>query len=133
LIVYFDTSALLTRYVAEPDSDVVAALWKARPPSRPRTSCTPKPPLRSLAESASSQPPPTRSTKRSRRSGKTGPIHRVAVDDAIDHRVDDLLTRYPLRGADAVHLASALLVRDALLQAVTFACADIKLVTRCAR
>jgi hypothetical protein len=32
------------------------------------------------------------------------------------------------RGADAIHLASALLVRDALQQPVTFACADIKLV-----
>jgi uncharacterized protein len=55
-------------------------------------------------------------------------IHRVAVDDAVNRRVDELLTRHPLRGADAIHLASALLVRDALQQAVTFACADIKLV-----
>jgi predicted nucleic acid-binding protein len=28
VIVYFDTSALLKRYVAETDSDAVTALWK---------------------------------------------------------------------------------------------------------
>ena len=28
MIVYFDTSALLKRYVREADSDAVAALWK---------------------------------------------------------------------------------------------------------
>jgi hypothetical protein len=39
-----------------------------------------------------------------------------------------LLTRHALHAADAIHLASALLVRDGLNQPVTFACADAKLV-----
>ncbi len=54
-------------------------------------------------------------------------MHRVAVNDDIHRRVDELLARHALRGADAIHLASALLVHEALLQPVTF-CADQKLI-----
>ena len=53
---------------------------------------------------------------------------RIALDDDIHRRTDDLLGRHPLRGADAVHLASAVLVRDVLQEPVTFACADAALV-----
>lgn len=53
---------------------------------------------------------------------------RIALDDDIHHRVDELLDRHPLRGADAVHLASAVLAHDVLQEPVTFACADMRLV-----
>ena len=53
---------------------------------------------------------------------------RIAIDDDVHHRVDALLGRHPLRGADAVHLASAVLVHDVLQEPVTFACADAKLI-----
>lgn len=52
----------------------------------------------------------------------------VAVNDNVHRRVDDLLERHPLRSADTIHLASALLVRAALQHPVTCACADQKLV-----
>jgi predicted nucleic acid-binding protein len=55
-------------------------------------------------------------------------MRRVDVHDDVHRRVDELLARHALRGADAIHLASALLVCDALKQPVTFACADLKLV-----
>jgi hypothetical protein len=55
-------------------------------------------------------------------------MRRVAVNDDVHRRVEELLSRHSLRGADAIHLASATLVRDALQQPVTFACADAKLV-----
>ena len=58
-----------------------------------------------------------------------GTLVRIAVDDAVHRRVDALLVKHPLRGADAIHLASALLVRDLLQEPVTFACADIARVT----
>jgi predicted nucleic acid-binding protein len=129
LIVYFDTSALLKRYVAEADSDAVAALWKkatkmaasqilygelAAAFARRR---------RELPASAAALD----QAQQTFRNDWTG-ILRIPVDDEINRRVDELLTRHPLRGADAIHLASALLVRDALKQPVTFACADLKLV-----
>lgn len=56
-------------------------------------------------------------------------MRRVAVNDDLHRRVDDLLSRHSLRGADAIHLASALLVQGALKEKVTFACADGRLVT----
>jgi predicted nucleic acid-binding protein len=129
LIVFFDTSALLKRYVAEADSEAVAALWKNAATiaashilyaeavaafARRRRELPATADALDQAQQAFRQDWPT--------------IHRVAVDDAIDRRVDDLLTRHTLRGADAIHLASALLVRDALQQPVTFACADTKLI-----
>ena len=55
-------------------------------------------------------------------------LTRIALDDDVHRRVEDLLVRHPLRGADAVHLASAVLVRDVLQEQVTFACADQRLV-----
>lgn len=55
-------------------------------------------------------------------------IHRIPVDDEINRRVDELLARHPLRGADVIHLASAVLLRDLSQDAVTFACADVALV-----
>jgi len=130
LIVFFDTSALLKRYVTEVDSDAVALLWKnatsiaashilyaelAAAFARRRRELPATVDALDQAQQTFRQDWPT--------------IHRVPVDDAIDRRLDDLLSRHPLRGADAIHLASALLVRDALQQPVTFACADIKLVT----
>ena len=42
--------------------------------------------------------------------------------------VDELLLRYPLRGADAIHLASALHLHNLVQGAVVFACADRVLV-----
>jgi predicted nucleic acid-binding protein len=54
---------------------------------------------------------------------------RIAIDDDVHRRVDVLLARHPLRGADAVHLASAVLVHDVLQEPARFACADLALVT----
>lgn len=129
MIVYFDTSALLKRYVVEADSEAVAVLWKnastiaasqilyaelAAAFARRR---------RELPASAATL---DHAQQTFREDWAT--IHRIAVDDEINRRVDELLTRHALRGADAIHLASALVVRDALQQPVTFACADLKLV-----
>jgi len=51
---------------------------------------------------------------------------RVAVDERVLEAIPDLSLRYPLRGADAVHLASALLLRDEGLS-IVFACSDRRL------
>ena len=52
----------------------------------------------------------------------------VRVNDAILPAVRDVLIRHPLRGADAVHLASALyLARQTRSSNLCFACADDRL------
>lgn len=50
----------------------------------------------------------------------------VSVRPALAGRVPRLVREHPLRGADAVHLASALALREAGLE-VTFAVADARL------
>ena len=55
-------------------------------------------------------------------------LTRVPLDDEIHRRVDRVLERHALRGADAVHLASAIFVYEVLQEPVTFACADGRLV-----
>ena len=129
MIVYFDTSALVKRYVAEPDSAAVLDLWErtvliaasqllyaemSATLARKRREQPGSAPLLDQAERAFRDDWPT--------------LYRIPVDDEINRRVDDLLTRHALRGADAVHLASALLLRHLAEDTVHFACADAALV-----
>jgi predicted nucleic acid-binding protein len=130
VIIYFDTSALVKRYVAEAGSEVALTLWA------------------SATELAASQILYAEMTATFARKRREQPgsavlldqaqqafrddwegIHRIPVDDAVNRRVDVLLSQHPLRGADSIHLASALLLRDLVQDQVTFACADIALVT----
>jgi predicted nucleic acid-binding protein len=53
-------------------------------------------------------------------------LAQVPVGSSVLHLVPRLCERHPLRGADAVHLASALLLREEGLE-VTFACSDRRL------
>ena len=129
MIVYFDTSALVKRYVAEPDSPAVLDLWE-------RTV------LIAASQLLYAEMSATLARKRREQPGSAlllnqveqafrddwATLYRIPIDDEINRRVDDLLTRRALRGADAVHLASALLLRDLAEDAVHFACADGTLV-----
>jgi predicted nucleic acid-binding protein len=55
-------------------------------------------------------------------------FERIAVDAEVNRWVDVVLARYPLRGADSIHLASALRLRELVEDQVLFACADVALV-----
>lgn len=128
MIVYFDTSALVKRYVAEPDSAVVLDLWErtvfigasqllyaemSATFARKRREQPGSIALLDRAEQAFREDWPT--------------LYRIPVDDEVNRRVDDLLIRRALRGADAVHLASALMLRELADAPVHFACADATL------
>lgn len=52
---------------------------------------------------------------------------RVDVTDDLNEWIDKIVSRYPLRGFDAIHLASALIVHDRLPEEYLFACFDKKL------
>ncbi len=52
---------------------------------------------------------------------------RIELTDEILSMARDLIQRHPLRGFDAVHLASALAMHRALGEALQFAAADEKL------
>lgn len=125
MIVYFDTSALLKRYVAEADSEAIVALWKQ---------------ATLMATSQILYGEVAASFARKRREQQVDAdaldqalqvfrkdwagLYRITVDDEVNRRIDDLLSRHVLRGADAIHLASAILLRDLAQADVTFACSD---------
>lgn len=52
---------------------------------------------------------------------------RVALSDEVLRVSRDLIQRHPLRGFDAIHLASALTLGDALGEDITFFAADDRL------
>lgn len=51
----------------------------------------------------------------------------IDVSDAIVTLAGDLTERHDLRGFDAIHLASALALRDKLQSSIVFSCADERL------
>lgn len=129
MIVFFDTSAMVKRYIAEPDSAAMGELWT--------TASLIAASQLLYAEMAATFARKLREEPRN--AGMLGQLQqafrsdfqtmtRIAIDDDLHRHVDDILERHPLRGADAVHLASALLVREVLKEQVTFACADLRLV-----
>jgi predicted nucleic acid-binding protein len=52
---------------------------------------------------------------------------RVPVDERVLLRAAELIGRHPLRSLDAIHLASALVIRDEAPTPVRFCSADIRL------
>jgi predicted nucleic acid-binding protein len=130
VIVYFDTSALVKRYLVEEGSTAIEALWNATTRAVASEILYDEM-AATFARKKREVPADADSIDKARATFRAEwlSMRRVAVGDDVHARVDELLARHPLRGADAIHLASALLVRDALQQPVTFACADQKLVT----
>jgi len=52
---------------------------------------------------------------------------RVEVNDRLNGYIDRVVERYPLRGFDIIHLASAIVIHERLPEDFVFACFDDKL------
>jgi len=125
VIVYFDTSALVKRYVVESDSEAIVVLWK-QASMMASSQILYGEIAASFARKRREQPANAAALEQAQqvfRKDWAG-MYRIAVDDEINQRIDELLGRHALRGADAIHLASAMLLRDLTQDNVTFACAD---------
>jgi len=128
MIVYLDTSALVKRYFKEEHSAEVINYWADA--EEIITSCV------TYAEAMAS-------FWRKKREGLTpeGLIReiaglfkrdwesfvRVEVNEDLNEYVDSLIERHPLRGFDAIHLASAKVVHDSLQENLLFLCFDQRL------
>ena len=124
MILFLDTSALVKLYIAEPGSDRMREVVARGEP---------------IAASALAFAEVHATFMRRRReellqateleqlqlafAGDWEELTQVPVGSAVLELVPGLCRRHPLRGADAVHLASALLLHQEELQ-VTFACSD---------
>ncbi|MGO9606272.1 MAG: type II toxin-antitoxin system VapC family toxin [Candidatus Binataceae bacterium] len=125
---YFDTSALIKRFVEESGSQRVAALLDEEPMLA--TSKVAYAEVHAgLARKLRARALTPTAYRRVAASfeGDWRAIVRVEVTDALLLIVRDLARRHPLRGFDAIHLASALRLRDQLGEDVRFVAADDRL------
>ncbi len=126
---YLDTSALIKRFVRELGSDVVAQLLESGEPVATAKIA--------FVEVYSGLTCRLREGDLSRRAYSLvcrqferdwlGYL-RVDLHDEILLSARDLIRRHPLRAFDAIHLASALSLQKALVEEVTFAASDERLV-----
>jgi len=125
MILYLDTSALVKRYFHEPFSDDVIFRWKSA--TQIVTSFV------AYAETMAS----LYRKKREARLGDTlirktiDAFHRdwesfirVEINDALNGYIDHVVERYPLRGFDAIHLASAIVIHERFPEDFIFSCFD---------
>ena len=128
MILYLDTSALVKRYFYEPYSDDVISKWKSA--AQIVTSFV------AYAETMASM------YRKKRESDLADTVIRkiadsfhhdwesfirVEVNDKLNGYIDQVVEKYPLRGFDAIHLASAIVIHERLSEDFVFACFDDRL------
>ncbi len=129
MILYLDTSALLKKYYKEPGSTEVISRWKEA--TGIVTSSV------AYAETMASFYRKKREVNiRGKLLGKIlnsfqrdwTSFIRVEVTDDLNESIDKIVARYPLRGFDSIHLASALIIHQRVPEQFLFACFDRNLI-----
>ena len=127
-MIYFDSSALVKRYLKEKGTDVVLSLTAQE---------------EFVATSKLAYPELLSAFMRKRRAGELGEEPLQSVWDRLDADwpelfiiemhdellpiVKSLIGKYPLKGADSIHLASALWLESTTRTEVTFVASDMNL------
>lgn len=128
MILYLDTSALVKRYFRETCSDEVISGWKSA--TQIVTSFV------AYAETMASMYRKKRevSIADTLIREAINSFHqdwesfiRVEVSDELNGYIDRVVEEYPLRGFDAIHLASAMVIHERLPEDFVFACFDNRL------
>lgn len=128
MILYLDTSALLKRYFKEPHSTEVISRWKE---------------AAEIVTSSVAYAETMATFYRKKREVDLGSkmfkriinlfqrdwkgFIRVAVTDDLNEYMDKIFPYHQLRGFDAIHLASALIVHESVPENFLFACFDQRL------
>lgn len=112
-LVYFDASALVKLLVEEDGSDVAADLWDGC--DAPVSSRLAYPEVRAALAAAlrnhDLKPADVATAERTFEEYWFS-VRPVELSRSVEHRAGQLAARHGLRGADAVHLASALALED---------------------
>jgi uncharacterized protein len=128
MIAYFDTSALIKRYISEAGTPAVCACWDAADVA---VSCWLLYPemIATFARKRREAVIPAAQLDTAEAAFRRDwlSLARVACDDDLIRRIDALHARHSLRGADSTHLAAALKYRDLCGEPIAFACADVQL------
>ena len=128
MILYMDTSALLKKYFKEPGSAEVISKWKEADGiviSSVAYAETVASIHRKKREVNSRAERFRRVLNSFQKDWKS--FIRVEVNDNLNEVIDRVVGNHPLRGFDAIHLASALITRERLSEDFFFACFDRKL------
>ena len=128
MILYLDTSALVKLYIEEPGSPEVRALVKAAQivsTSRVAYVEARAGLARKFREGELAREEYSRIVEDLERDWKNYFI--LEVSESVAKLGGELTERHPLRGFDAIHLASALLLKSRIRSAVSFSCFDERL------
>ena len=128
MILYLDTSALLKRYFKEPYSDGVISRWKEAAEivtSSVAYAETLATVYRKKNESSLKHEVVRKIVRAFQADWYT--FIRVDVTDDLNETIEKVVRKQSLRGFDAVHLASALVIHEKLPQNFFFACFDGRL------
>jgi predicted nucleic acid-binding protein len=123
---FFDTSALAKRYVSEPGSLLVRSTLRSTPVSVARITYAELAASIARAWRLAAISEDQRDVILARLAGDFARLNIVEIRAQLVAMVPDLVVRHPLRGYDAVQLATALTIR-ATGQAVEFWAADAAL------
>jgi predicted nucleic acid-binding protein len=128
MILYLDTSALVKRYFEERYSDELIFRWR-KATEIVTSSVAYAETLASLYRKKREIPLEKEVIQRILEAFRLDweSFLRVEVTDELNDIIDRIIRRYPLRGFDAIHLASAVLVRESLPENFLFACFDQRL------
>ncbi len=125
MILYLDTSALVKRYFREPFSDEILSRWKSAAQivtssvayAETMASVYRKKQEAHLADALIGE-----IVESFNRDWKS--FIRVEVNDELNGYIERAVEQYPIRGFDAIHLASAMVIHEKLPGDVVFACFD---------
>ena len=128
MVLYLDTSALVKRYFEEESSDVVLSLWgkaghivTSSVAYSETLACF----YRKKNEPGFDDNVFAKILDEFREDWSS--FIRVQVNDGLNPFIDQVFACCHLRGFDAVHLASAVLIREKLTKDLVFACYDSRL------
>lgn len=128
MVLYLDTSALVKRYFYEKYSDDVISRWKSATQivtSFVAYAETMASMYRKKRESDLADTLICKITDSFHRDWES--FIRVEVNDNLNGYIDRVVEKYPLRGFDAIHLASAIVIYERLPEDFVFACFDNRL------
>lgn len=127
-MIYFDTSALIKRFVAEKGSALVQRVMANESPVATATVAYAEIYAGLTRKNREGHLSRTEYALACRQFERDWPAYiRVELRDEILQLARELIQRHPLRGFDAIHLASALSLKTGLGGDMTFAVADERL------
>lgn len=125
MILYCDTSALVKRYVEEDRSDEVDDIWEEAVEVATSTVAFAESMAtfrRKFREGVLSEVEYTQTVTEFK--NEYTRLILVSISSELNRIIEELLLKYPLRGFDAIHLGSALLIHKGDLLVTMFACFD---------